>query len=257
MSFLAITESSHNLFFPILTFLAVAGLALVHLFAGKLRFLEVIPRSRWLSVAGGASVAYIFVHVLPELSEGQKTFEEVPLLALDFLEHHVYLVSLLGLVIFYGLEKLAHSSRKQNQATGEGDTTDPGIFWVHIGSFTLYNGLIGYLLVHREEQGSWSLLIFSLAMALHFLVNDYGLREHHKSQYKHIGRWLLAGGVVLGWTIGSVTKISEAAIAVLFAFVAGGVVLNAIKEELPEERQSNFWAFFLGAIVYTILLLAE
>ncbi|MEC4983760.1 MAG: hypothetical protein SAJ37_18870 [Oscillatoria sp. PMC 1068.18] len=257
MIFLAIAESSENSLLTILTFVAVAGFALIHIFAGKLIFLEVVPRSRWLSIAGGVSIAYVFVHILPELSKGQKTFEEKYILALNFLEHHVYLVSLLGLVVFYGLEKLADSSRKKNQASGEGDTTEPSIFWVHVGSFTFYNTLIGYLLVHREEQGLWSLLIFTFAMGLHFLVNDYGLREHHKHQYKYVGRWLLAGGVVLGWLVGIATKISEAAIAVLFAFIAGGVVLNVIKEELPEERQSNFGAFFLGVIVYTILLLAE
>jgi hypothetical protein len=46
------------------------------------------------------------------------------------------------------------------------------------------------------------------------------------------------------------------AIALLFAFLAGGVILNVLKEELPEERQSRFWAFALGAGIYTVLLLA-
>ena len=45
------------------TLTAAIALALVHLFAGKLRFLHVIPRSRWLSMAGGASVAYVFLHL--------------------------------------------------------------------------------------------------------------------------------------------------------------------------------------------------
>ena len=45
-------------------------------------------------------------------------------------------------------------------------------------------------------------------------------------------------------------------LAVLFAFLAGGVILNVIKEELPEEQESLFWAFALGAALYTVLLLA-
>ncbi|WP_226480697.1 universal stress protein [Natrinema amylolyticum] len=43
------------------------ALALVHLFAGRLGFSGPIPRSRWLSFAGGVSVAYVFVHLLPEV----------------------------------------------------------------------------------------------------------------------------------------------------------------------------------------------
>jgi hypothetical protein len=51
------------------------------------------------------------------------------------------------------------------------------------------------------------------------------------------------------------TNINEAATSVLFALLAGGIVLNVLKEELPEERQSRFSAFALGAAGYTILLL--
>ena len=51
------------------------------------------------------------------------------------------------------------------------------------------------------------------------------------------------------------TEIPEVAIAVLVAFLAGGVVLNVLKKELPEERESRFWAFALGATLYAALLL--
>jgi hypothetical protein len=51
-------------------------------------------------------------------------------------------------------------------------------------------------------------------------------------------------------------EIPEVAVAVLIAFLAGGVVLNVLKEELPEERESRFWAFALGAAFYAALLLA-
>lgn len=46
-------------------------------------------------------------------------------------------------------------------------------------SFAIYNLLIGYLLLHREEPGRLALMLFFIAMALHFLVNDFGLQEHH------------------------------------------------------------------------------
>ena len=35
------------------------------------------------------------------------------------------------------------------------------------------------------------------------------------------------------------------------------VVLNVLKEELPQERQSRFWAFALGLVVYGGLLLVQ
>lgn len=70
------------------TVLCVLILALIHLYASKLKFLDTIPRSRWLSIASGVSVAYVFVHLLPDLSEQQQSFAELKVFS--WLEHHVY-----------------------------------------------------------------------------------------------------------------------------------------------------------------------
>ncbi len=239
----------------LLSAILAVSLAVVHLFSGKLRFLEETPRSIWLSIGSGVSVAYVFVHILPDLGKAQETIEEFAAGALGFLEHHVYLLALVGLATFYGLERTAILSRQRNQKAGHGDITEIEIFWLHIGSFALYNALIGYLMLHREEAGIPSLLFFSFAMALHFVVNDNGLRENHKQIYDRLGRWILAAAIILGWVIGYGTKIHQAAIALLFSFLAGGIVLNVLKEELPEERQSRFWAFAMGAVIYAVLLI--
>ena len=228
------------------------ALALTHLFAGHLRFLDVIPRSRWLSFASGMSVAYVFVHLLPELAEGQHHLggsgvgQALPAGA------GVWVVALLGLTIFYGLERAAKHSRDE----GAADRADREVFWLHVVSYGLYNILIGYLLVHRQETGTASLLLFWLAMALHFLVNDYGLRQHHRERYRRTGRWVLAASVPTGTLLGLTTSMSEALLALLIAFLGGGVVLNVLKEELPEDRQSRFFPFAVGAAAYTALLLA-
>ncbi|MBD2728345.1 hypothetical protein H6G96_19010 [Nostoc sp. FACHB-892] len=239
-----------------ITAICAIALAIIHLFSGKLQFMRAKPRSRWLSFGSGVSVAYVFVHILPELSKAQITLQSSLNIGLAFLEHHVYLVALLGLAVFYGLERFANNSRQRNQKAGKGDVTALDVFWIHIASFAVYNALIGYLLVHREESSIKSLLFYFFAMALHFVVNDNGLRENHKQIYDQIGRWLLVAAIIVGWVIGIGTVIHQAAVAVLFAFLSGGIVLNVLKEELPEERESRFWAFALGTFGYAILLLA-
>lgn len=232
----------------------VLVLALIHFFGGRLRFLAGVPRSIWLSTAGGVSVAYVFLHLFPELSEGQEHVKEA-VKSLAFLEHHVYLMALLGLACFYGLERYVINNKQEaKQEAGKDDTS--GLFWVHIGSFAVYNALIGYLLFQREEGPMETLILFSVAMALHFIVNDFGLQEHHHKKYTHIGRWVLVASIVIGWAVGYFfTEVTEAAVALVMAFIGGGVVLNVMKEELPEERKSRFWAFALGASLYATLLL--
>lgn len=236
--------------------LALVGFVLVHLFAARMRFLDATPRSIWLSIAGGVSVAYVFIHVLPELNAGQETVGRSLRDAAPYLEHHVYVVALAGLASFYGLERLANASRMRRRSRGASDQTSVAVFWIHVGAFAVYNLLIGYLLVHREDQTLRGLAIYWFAMSLHFVVTDHGLREHHKQAYVRRGRYLLATALVAGWALGLATRVSEAMVATLFAFLAGGVVLNVLKEELPEERQSRFWAFAVGLAGYAALLLA-
>jgi hypothetical protein len=233
---------------PLLALGLALALALIHLFAGRLRFLDVIPRSSWLSAASGASVAYVFLHLLPELATGQEVLTDAVPLA--FVETHVWIVALVGLAVFYGLERAALNSRDE----GADDTTEPAVFWLHVVTFGLYNVIIGYLL-HGESMTTAALGLFATAMGLHFFVNDYGLRQHHKEQYHRSGRWVLAAAVLGGWALGALVEVREAFVVVLLALLGGGVILNVLKEELPEERASRFWPFALGAAAYAALLL--
>lgn len=225
--------------------LVALGLAAVHLFGGLLRILDGLPRSRWLSFSGGVSVAYVFVHLLHEVGTVAEHVGDAPF-GLGFLERHVYLVALGGFVAYYGVERAAKRGT---------DEDDSEVFWMHVGSFGIYNVLVGYLILHRGESGLESVVLFGVAMATHFVVNDWGLRHRHGDAYHRYGRWVLGGAVLSGAGLGFVVSLDQAALALLLAFLAGGIVLNVIKEEVPEERESRFWAFAGGAGAYTALLL--
>lgn len=229
-------------------------LASVHLFAGRLVILDRVPRSRWLSFASGTSVAYVFVHLLPQLTLAQVSLERRLGVALQPLEHHAYLVASTGLAAFYGLERLARRARRERSREPALRATPPAVFWLHVGSFAVYNVLIGYLLAGRESA-THQYAAFVLALGLHFLVNDFGLREHHRERYHRMGRWLLAIAVAVGAVLGMWVRLSEAAVLAILAFVAGGIILNVLKEELPAERESRFGAFAVGLVGFAALLM--
>lgn len=178
----------------------------------------------------------------------------------------MFLIALAGLLAFYGLDRLAKLSRSRREgapvrggrgAEGAAEAaTSPRVFWVHMASFGIYNLIVGYLLLHREVMTTRALAFFAAAMALHFVVTDYGLNEDHKTPYRRVGRWLLAAAVAAGWALGAATAVPDWTIAALTAFLGGGVMLNVLKEEVPSERQSRFWAFAAGAAGYAALLLA-
>ena len=225
----------------------------IHLLADRLRFLDGTPRSRWLSAAGGVSVAYVFLHVLPELG----------LLAR---EHGagghgsganggtgnqlVWITALGGLVTAY----VAMHLLRQRAGEPHEDAPD-GVFALHLTSFALYNLLIGCLLLRREDADPVSLATYAFAMGLHFITNDWGLRHAHPRPYHRWGRFVLAGAVLAGVAIGLLAPPPAQVTAYLFAFLAGGVVLNVLKEELPEERESRSLPFVGAALGYGALLL--
>lgn len=226
---------------PLLALTIACGLAGTHLLVGAMTFLGGVPRSRWLSGAGGASTAYVFLHLLPELAAAHDRQGVAS-------ETRYFLIALAGLVVFYGVERWVRCNTR-------GGGPPAGVFWPHVGSFAIYNLIIGYLLLHREEAGAGSMLLFGAAMGFHFLSSDYGMRLDHARRYDDQARWILAGAVLLGWLAGWLMEIPRTAVDALFAFVAGSVILNVIKEELPEDRQSRFGAFVLGVAGYGAVLL--
>ena len=230
----------------------IALLVIVHLAAGRI-FVQTVPRSRWLSLAGGASVSYVFLQVLPQIAAYQDVFRESG--ALGWMRYHVYSFALLGLVVFYALERTAKRSL-QSDREPDNDHREYAIrvFWLHIGSFMVYNFIIGYLLPRAYAATDLRLLYYTVAMAFHFVVTDYGLYAHYKKLYSRRGRWLLILALVAGWGVGQFTDLPEVYLATIFSFVAGGVIMNVLKEELPEERRSSLLAFAAGVGGYAVLV---
>ena len=156
-------------------------------------------------------------------------------------------MALAGLAVFYGVESHTLRSRRA-------DRSGAVAFWLSMASFAVYNAIVGYLLLRGELDEPSALALYTVALGVHFVINDLALREHHLDAYRRTGRWLIAGAVLAGWALGVVATIPERAIALGLAFVGGGVVLNVMKEELPGERQARFLPFVAGAALYALLL---
>lgn len=226
---------------------AAVVLALVHVLGGRLR-LQAVPRSAVLSAASGVSVAYVFVHLLPEVAEIGASLEGSG--AVGAVERWEWVLALAGLVVFHGLELWLRRTQDDDGTRRDRDG------WLHLAVYALYTSLVGYLLLEQAEVADSSLVLFTIAMALHLLVNDHGLREEHGRLYERRGRWLLVGAVVLGNLVSLVVRLPEEQLAPPLAFLAGAIVLTVLKEELPRDRRSRIGPFVGGAVLYAALLLA-
>ena len=237
--------------------LAIAVLlAALHVLAPRIRKLPGVPERATGSFAGGLAVAYVFLHLMPELVEGKEAIgealadvvEPTPLLDLA-----IFAVALAGFTLFYGLERRAQSAGRDGPA--EASRRGSLLFGLHIASFVVYNALITYTMPLRLRTGVSFAILFAVAMGLHFVLTDRGLREHYPLRFERYGRPILAGALLLGWVLAVVAApTSTIVVALLTAFLGGSILLNVFKEELPSDRGSSFAWFCAGLVLYSALL---
>lgn len=235
------------------------ALAVAHLLAPRLRSLPFVPEAATGSFAGGLAIAYVFLHLLPEVAEGNvevgealgETLEVTPLLDLV-----LFLTALAGFTAFYGLERLADRHHPRPQTGAEPSGGGEFVYRLHLSAFLVYNGLITYTMALRVRSGLAFALLFTLAIGLHFVLTDRGLEEHYGARFGRSSRWALGAALLGGWALGAVAAPTDVlAVSALTAFVGGSILLNVFKEELPDARRSHFGWFVVGLVLYAALLL--
>ena len=235
--------------------LAIA-LALVHGFGTKLPIFNLIPRFRWTSFAGGVSLSYVFLEIFPELSHAQEELQHSEILLVQYLENHVYILALIGLLVFYGLDLLAFRVNSPQQSDWETKDNNSFFFWIHLSAFVMLNIIISYLLQDLREHGIIQCVLFFITIALHLFIIDDNLREHEQSLYDKFGRWFLVAAIVFGTVIGQIVHLNEAVVTIVWSFLAGSIILNVLKRELPDENKTCFKSFLSGSLLFSILLLS-
>jgi len=254
------------------------ALAALHLAVSRIRKLPLVPERATGSFAGGLAVAYVFLHLLPEIAEGNESIGEAlsdVLRPTPLFDLGIFLVALFGFTVFYGLERLAdrqHGTRSHavaqaggvalaegGRATGDdraaGAEPSRGVYLLHLSSFMVYNALITYTMALRLRTGIAFAVLFTIAMGLHFVLTDRGLEEHYPTRFTARGRLALATALLAGWAVAALFAPSNTVVvALLTALLGGSILLNVFKEELPSTRRSSFGWFLTGLTLYAALL---
>jgi hypothetical protein len=209
-----------------------------------------------LSLGAGATASYVFVRMLPELDEARMAFVAASAgRALPAPELRVYTAALLGFILFYGLENLVAWSRQRPEPEDSGRAWSSPVFLMHVGGFALYAWLVTYLMVRGISDTPLPIALYAIAMGLHFIGVDHSLLREHGAAYMRVGRFVLSGAVLAGWSVAIMTELSRPAIITMLGLISGGVVMNSMNMELPTEKDGRFWPFVTGAAAYTALLL--
>jgi hypothetical protein len=203
-----------------------------------------LTHGRFLSIGGGIAIAYIFIDLLPKLSASNEIVQHFFAGFFPYFERHVYVMALSGFLLFFLVDRSASSVWKRTS------------YWLSLGSYAIFNFLIGYAVSYQDDPSIQPLALFTFAMALHYFTNDYSLMRSHHDAYQRYDRFILMLCLIMGWFTGNLLTISDAAVALINAFIAGGVIMNVVRHELPAENPNNTGAFLLGAVAYTVVLLS-
>jgi len=230
----------------------VGILVLIHLLAYKLESLP-LAKEKWLSFGGGVSVSFVFIHLLPNLHDWQIKIESDNLIPTPIKNQYIWVLILAGLLAFYTLEK-AIFWYKEKKVSPEQAVSD-GLYYWHLGIFSLYNILFGYLFFQNEGVADLLQPLIFVAIAFHFITNDYALQQHHEKDYLYSGRWVMACAVIIGAVIGYFYSMPEEILASALAFLGGGIIMNILKEEMHEGKENHLGSFLIGAVIFSGLLL--
>jgi hypothetical protein len=206
------------------------------------------------SFTGGVAIAYVFLHMLPDLVEYN---EPIGRLLINqqwlnpFIELMIYIVALVGFLVYYGLELLAERAREIGH-------TPKFVYELHLSMFCLYNFLITYTMSLRAQSSIVATALFTFAMALHFVLNDRKFCRLYRKKFDHLGRFLLMFALLIGWIFSVLfNPVNVLVAAFMVAFLAGSVLLNVFREELPATGLTRYGWFSLGVVMIAALLLLQ
>lgn len=230
--------------------LAALVMALTFLFGGRIHPFQSLVRDRRVLISFGAGVAaaYLFVAMMPELAEAMTELNEADE-ASGRSGVLVFVMALLGFVVFYGIDHLTKIGAAPSEAE------EPEAAEGRVLGYGLYVWLMTYVLVVETSGSLRATLWYAIAISCHFLTIDHSLSEQRGRLYDRRGRFLLAGCVALGWLAAQVFELSSGVTALAVGFVSGALTVNSAIMELSKGASGRFIPFALGSALYAALLL--
>lgn len=225
----------------------VVYLALINFFGIYLFPRDRVPSQKWFSFSSGIAITYFFMYLLPSLNKRQDTLR-VEWLDLA-LPSEIYVVSLLGFTVFYGTMRVVRTPYFKDE------TIDQNVsYWLQVTLLTAYMSFSAYV-VTATSVTFVARSFYATALGVHFLAVGHDLYRHYGERYIRQGRYLLSGGILVGGFFSRFVELPPHIEAILFAFVAGAMILNIVKFELPADRNLHFRTFVLAVVCYGGLLL--
>ena len=233
--------------------LVMCALSIVHLTVHRWRVLQGPSAYHWLGVSAGTALAYVFAYLLPKLALIQDKLAPPADASEWFMQQHVYLLALAGLITYYGLTRITI-------AADSSPVTDGKVFFnrrvfLQLVGYSLYSAQLGYLVTELSQPGIASYALVMVILCFHLMGIDHHLHRAFPIAYLKLLRYAYTVALFCGWLAGITTANVGMFIMLTTTFVAGGIIISALREELPNDNESQPIAFYVSVVVSTIMIL--
>ncbi len=230
---------------PFLSLGIVLGLAAVHLLVGRVRLLNPAMSSPWLSASAGVAIGYVFIYLLPKLADMKYGLAGDG--RADFVEKHFFFFVMLGFLIFYKVGWASEAAKVPEHWRGVAR-------WAHRSGFIGYSLMLGYSVTAFKSPSVVAALLATAILGFHLMGVDLHLRHARPEAFDRQLRYWLAASVVIGWVFGITTDLSDTAVALWTALLAGGMLMMVLREELPGDLGRHYVPFTTAIIVSSLAI---
>ena len=228
----------------IASILCVMAIASAHWLASKVAKQPDCEQVRWASFGGGAGIAYVFVHLLPELAShgqalskapGMETFAPTPIT-----EALLFLIALAGIMVTYSIDVLASHERQAGRIAGS----------LHTLHFAAISYLYAYSLPSLISTGLAYGILFTIAISAHVLLADRTMAARHPAIFRTRLRWVGTAALVLGLLHAALFHpLDDLHLAIATAYLGGGLLMAVFREEIPAVNRTRLGWFVTGSVL--------
>lgn len=197
----------------------------------------------WVSLVGGISVGYVFMSLLPKLSDYTVYIANLESGRWEFMQYRIYFFALIGFVVYFAVDIWSGS---ENPRT---------LYWKQVQGvfFCIYNFFVGYILLQFSRTGFLPIFLVALVLCAHLMGIDHLLYTWHSIYFKKVLRWLMASSLIIGWLIGMTIILPKMFKVSAIAFISGAILINVMTEELPNKDKKRYLEFLAG-VAFTVIV---
>lgn len=242
----------------LLTLCGLAFMSMGHIGIRSITSLNFAKTHYWVSFGAGVSVAYVFIHVFPEIGIFQQQI-------LGHSDHHqntrfltqpLYLAALGGLFFLYILDTIEVNFGDKEKHILKRHKYSKLFFIIKAFLYLLYNIMIAYIITQRPGEGLINILLISVGLLMHFIIFNIKFYEVYGDLYHKFIRWISTTGLLLGWIFAISFSIPKVIEVTIFSFIGGIITYVALKNELEHTKNKAPFHFLAGALIYSIVLFA-